>query len=257
MTPPLVFLHIPRATGQAIHRELARVVGEDGVSPIRTHTQAGPGAAQLPPRYRLYSGHLDWLELDALPARFAFTVLRDPFERIASFYFYLLDQAERLAPEALARPEHTGERMILTHGADDYFFGGDAAWQAFVRDHYDNFYTSYLATRRMRGREELAGLRPHDKMSRALEGAARLDRVYATTRLEALEADIAALTGQQVSLVGHYVNVGFSDPGFRRWPALLERLERDSSARRLARFGSLDEQLMENLGLPTEDDHDW
>ena len=152
---PIVFLHIPKTAGQTIHSELARVIGAPHVSPIRVHTQAarGPGhaAAQLPPGYRLYSGHLDWTALDSLPEdRFVFSVLRDPWERIASFYFYMLEQAQGLDAATLEDPSRIGFRMILTHSADDYFFGGDVQWQQFILDHYDNFYCSYFATRKMR-----------------------------------------------------------------------------------------------------------
>ncbi|WP_430450438.1 hypothetical protein [Rhodophyticola sp.] len=63
----IVFLHIPKTAGQTIHSELARVVGAKAVSPVRVHTQAARGVAQMPPGYRLYSGHIDWEALDTLP----------------------------------------------------------------------------------------------------------------------------------------------------------------------------------------------
>ncbi len=144
---PIVFLHLPKTAGQTIHNALAAAVGAARVSPIRTHTQVQGDAAQFPLGHALYSGHLDWAGVGVLPARrFVFTVLRDPRERIASFYFYLRREAARLSPHALARPENHGLKAALERSAEDYFFGGDAAWQGFVRDHFDNFYCAYFAT---------------------------------------------------------------------------------------------------------------
>ncbi len=248
----IVFLHIPKTAGQTIHRELARIVGPDAVSPIRVHTQAAAGGdhAQMPGNYRLYSGHIDWAGLEALPAdRFAFTVLRDPLERIGSFYFYLLEQARRLTPTQLQMPAHAGMRMICTRSADDYFFGGDAAWTRFIHDHYDNFYCSYLATRKVRGWSDLIGLHPAERLTRAQAGARALDRVYSCSGLGALEADIKARCGTAIRVVDRYVNAGPQASGALRWPSLCARFERDVTAARVERFADLDHRLMARLGL--------
>lgn len=74
MTPkiiPIVFLHIPKTAGQAIHNGLITAVGgREHVSPVRIHTQS---ADQYPAGYRLYSGHLDWDHIDRIgPDRFSF-----------------------------------------------------------------------------------------------------------------------------------------------------------------------------------------
>lgn len=246
----IVFLHIPKTAGQTIHGELSRVVGPDKVSPIRVHTQAEPGEAQFPPGYALYSGHLDWDQMDHLPRdRFVFTVLRDPCERIASFYFYLLKEAMALPEEELQHPHRTGMRAILSGSADDYFFGGDAAWQRFIRDHYDNVYCTYLATRKMRGWAEVSGLREEERVDGALRNAALIDRVYSTRALDLLEADIRLCMGADISVVGKYVNAGAHTAAEPRWPKLLERLESDASIRRLEEFVCADERLMEALNL--------
>ena len=252
---PIVFLHIPKTAGQTIHSELARVVGSARVSPIRVHTQPPPGpdqaAAQLPPGFRLYSGHLDWTALDSLPGdRFVFTVLRDPWERIASFYFYLLDQAQSLSPAALQDPARLGLQMILTRSADDYFFGGGAPWQQFILDHYDNFYCSYFATQKMRGQKEIAALSGPDRISRALDNSRKIDRIYGTHDLAPLQTDILALLRRNIHVTKKYINTGPQARSTLRWPVLLERLERDATAARLTAFGSLDRDLMTRLNLP-------
>ncbi|TNF60308.1 MAG: hypothetical protein EP307_08830, partial [Rhodobacteraceae bacterium] len=178
---PVVFLHVPKTAGQTIHSELVRLVGGPAfVSPVRVHTQAAE-TAQMPTGYRLYSGHIDWIGLDLLPRHsFVFSVLRDPRERIASFYFYLLREARAMDRATLDLPQNLGKRMILDRSADDYFFGGDDDWQRFVLDHYDNFYCSYFATRRMRGHALLDSLSDAEILKRAQGGLDRLTAVYST-----------------------------------------------------------------------------
>ena len=249
---PIVFLHIPKTAGQTIHSALTDVVGAEAVSPIRVHSQAAPGPAQMPPGYSLYSGHIDWEALDTLPlGRFVFTVLRDPLERMASFYFYLRREAEALSPEELATPQRTGMRMISTRSADDYFFGGDTAWQRFIHDHYNNVYCTYLVSRKMRGWRDVADLPRPDLVRQAVAAAQTLDAVYAVQDLGALEADIAARTGQQIMVTDRYVNAGpdAQATGILRWPKLRACLEQDRNVQRLENFARLDQKLMVRLGL--------
>lgn len=247
---PIVFLHIPKTAGQSIHTALAGAVGAAGVSPVRVHTQAAPGQSQFPPGYRLYSGHLDWTDLGAVPGRpFVFSVLRDPLERIASFYLYLRDKAERAEARTLAEPQHLGLRAIRERSADDYFFGGPADWTRFILDHYDNVYCSYFATRRMRGHHLVRTLPPEERIRQAGERLGDLDGVYSTSALDALERDLAQAAGIRVAVRDRIVNAGPEAQGARRWPKLVERLERDDSAARLLRFAELDGRLIERIGL--------
>lgn len=250
----IVFLHIPKTAGQTVHNALAEAVGRDAVSPVRVHTQAAADA-QMPAGYRLYSGHLDWTGLGDLPPdTFVFSILRDPRERIASFYFFLRKEAEALSEADLTRPENLGKLRVLTWSADAYFFGGDANWQRFIRDHYDNFYCSYFATRKMRGRGDLAGLTPDEVLSRALSGAEELDAIYEISGLEALDRDLSALLKRPVRASGVVQNAGPLDRNLRRWPRLLEAFEDPASAERLAGYASLDDRFMQRLGLVPEAD---
>jgi hypothetical protein len=245
---PIVFLHIPKTAGQTIHHALAVAVGGAArVSPVRTHTQAPPDA-QFPPGYRLYSGHLDWVALDRVaPAPFVFTVLRDPRERIASFYFFLEAKARTLSEADLARPENTGLRRIGAVAADEYFFGGDRPWQGFIRDHYDNFYCTYFATRLIRGARLVEGLTPTAHVDAALAGIARVDRVYSVDALSRLEADFAALLGLRLEVADRYRNTGTLARGEARWPHLMARLERDASRAALERFVERDLAFLARL----------
>ena len=88
---PIVFLHIPKTAGQTVHHALADMVGIANVSPVRVNEQAVDGRI-MPSGYLLHSGHIDWTELDLIEGNpFVFTILRDPAERIASLYFYMLN----------------------------------------------------------------------------------------------------------------------------------------------------------------------
>lgn len=250
MTARIVFLHIPKTAGQTVHAALAGAVGPRAVSPVRVHTEAGPGAAQLPPGYRLYSGHLDWEALESIPApRFVFTVLRDPLERIGSFYLYLRRQAEGLTPAELARPERTGMRMALEHGPDEYFFGGDPEWQRFVREHYHSPYCAYLATRRIRGFSRVADLPARELVARALAAARTLDGVYAVDALDVLERDLVARLGLRVDVTGRVVNASPEGRGGGRWDRLAAMVEREETLVRLRAFARADQVLMHRLGL--------
>ena len=245
----IVFLHIPKTAGQTVHTELTRVIGAEHTSPVRVHTQVGPDD-QFPPGYRLYSGHLDWKDIDQLPKdRFTFSVLRNPRERIASFYFYLLKRAEAATPEMLEKPEHTGMRNILERSVDDYFFSGDKKWNKFIRDHYDNFYCTYFGTRKMRGWGDVSQLTKTERLEQAKTGVKAVDAFYSVDKLGALETDLEQVLGAPVHLVNTRVNEGPQDVDTRRWRALVERLEQDSSLRQLQRMAALDSQLMRHLEL--------
>jgi len=245
----LVFLHIPKTAGQAVHGAIARVIGEQAISPVRVHSQAGPGVAQMPPGFRLYSGHLDWEALDTLPRpRFVFTVLRDPLERIASFYFFLRHQARGLSAEDLAQPARTGMRMVSTLSADEYFCGGDRAWQTFIRDHDDTVYCTYFATRRIRGWRQVAELDAPALIDRALAGAAAIDAIYSVEGLDRLEDDLERWLGTRPQIVGRVVNAGpRAETG--RWPDLRALLQSEESVARLESFAERDRELMRRLPL--------
>lgn len=243
ITSPIVFLHIPKTAGQAIHNNLvAAVGGPEQVSPIRVHTQS---ADQYPAGYRLYSGHLDWDHMDqAGPDRFSFTVLRDPAERIASFYFYLQKEARNLPASDLQKNENLGKRRALEWSADDYFFGGDNSWHAFILDHYNNFYCSYFSTRLMRGHARIAHLKPSELIDSAQSGLESLQGVYLTTDLRALEVDFDTRFGAKISVAGKYYNSGPLETSQQRWPKLMERIESDRNRQRLLDFTELDQTLL-------------
>lgn len=246
--PKLVFLHIPKTAGQSVHNALAAVVGAEDVSPIRVHTQATQGQSQYPSGYRLYSGHLDWDTLYNVPnPRFVFSILRDPRERIASFYFYLLNEAKKLPDTELAKPQNAGKKKILELSADDYFFGGQADWHAFILDHYDNFYCRYFGSRKIRAGAEFSTYRGRRKLRLALDGLNDIDWVYSLERLDHLEADLKALFDFDVNLTQRFDNSGDTPRDLPKWPRLLQRLSSDATRNKLESFVALDMAFMEYL----------
>lgn len=246
----VVFLHIPKTAGQTVHNALVPAVGgPDNVSPIRVHSQA-PKGPQMPAGYSLYSGHIDWTELETLPDdRFVFTVLRDPRERIASFFLYLYKEAQALSAKELALPQNTGKRRVLEDSADEYFMGTTPGWQRFIKDHYDNFYCTYFATRLIRGTAQVQGLSQEELLTRAQAGLEKVNGIYSTTDLGRLETDIEAYLGQKISVTETYHNAGAIPRSEPRWPKLMGMIERDETRARLESYVQADELLMQRLGM--------
>ena len=245
---PIVFLHIPKTAGQTVHNSLSRMVKARRVSPIRVHTQSTNARDQYPPGYSLYSGHLDWTALDHLPeTRFVFTVLRDPGERIASFYFYLQREAAALDADTLNLPHNIGLKRALEWAPDDYFFGGDDAWQTFVRSHYDNFYCTYFATRRMLGWGATLTMTPKDILRQARAGLQLLDGVYSTHAMTQLESDFQHRFHKRVLMADRYDNTSGEPASALRWPRLLASFATDRAALLMQGLVVQDHQLTKGI----------
>ena len=246
------FLHIPKTAGQSVHNGIERVLGKGAVSPIRVHTQVSTSDEQFPAGYSFYSGHLDWdcLGKDA-DGRFIFSTLRDPRERIGSFYLFLQDEARRLSEEDLQRGANLGKRNALRLSADDYFFGGDDGWAAFISDHYDNFYTSYFASRTMRGRSSLRGMSLESRVATAAGNIAAYNIcIFSVLDLGALEAELSSFIGKTFMLRERRDNVGKSSADGSRWKQLVSLFECDASARKLDSFVAEDMELISRLQIP-------
>ena len=244
----IVFLHIPKTAGQSVHAELSRIYGKLRTSPIRVHNQAGQNQ-QFPVGFDLYSGHLDWHYPTQLGENvFSFTILREPYERIASFYFYLLEKAHHASESMLSSPEHTGLRRVKNWTLDDYFFGGDVAWQNFIKDHYDNFYCRYMATGRVRGAIQTAGISKDALIERAINRARTLTRIYQLSNLNYLEEDIYTLTGHKVFIQDTRVNAGPKAIRRTRWQDLMALTNDETTQTRLEAFANTDVAFVKRLG---------
>lgn len=253
MTDPLhdkiVFLHIPKTAGQTVHMEMERILGTDVVSPIRIHTQVKTQIEQFPIGYRLYSGHLDWKDISGLPSpRFSFTVLRDPLERIASFYFFLLRKAEIASPEVLASGKGATMRKLLKRDAAAFFFEGNDNWITWLRDHFDNLQANYLATGLIRGRRTIPDLDHETLVDLALDHSRNIDRIYTTSTFQRLEDDLTPYLGVRPNFVSLRVNAAPIDAEAKRWPALAALLGPDAAAI-IETYGTADQLLIDRLGL--------
>lgn len=206
MDEKIIFLHIPKTAGQSIHSELVRVYGSNTISPIRTHTQ---GASFVNGNdYKVFSGHIDWDDIDKIGQnRIVFTVLRDPLERMASFYFYLLEKAKLCTAEELKDPSKYGLLRILSDSIEDYFFPKEDSFRIFIEKHYENFYTYYFATRKIADRSSVKGLSADDIMKKAQEN---LNGVFVSSikDLGKLEEFLKSKTGNAFNFVSTKTNVG-------------------------------------------------
>jgi len=221
-----VFLHIPKTAGQSVHHFLKNLVGPAAVAPARVNEQLYLLSVPDLRRYRLFSGHLDWALLDCVqPPKFAFTILRNPVDRILSFYFFLRAEAQKLSEEELRRPENQGKHAVLHLSCDDYFTGGKPHIRTFLDNHYDNFYMYYFAGRTYDSRQRLSARRVADPsfttdriLKMAFENLELLDGVYTIDRLDCLERDLRFATGfgdERPSLAGLHINRGADNPGER------------------------------------------
>ena len=244
----IVFLHIPKTAGQSIHTALSNFIGEKMVSPIRVHTQVGAYEAQFPAGYSLYSGHLDWVALNSVrKPRFVFTVLRDPLERLASFYYYLREKSLNMSLTELEKPENLGLRTIGTRSIADYFFGGRSDWQKFILDHYYNPYCAYFISKKIRGYEEIKHLTTAELVHNAWMESSKLDAIYNVNRLEKLDHDMHLLFGAKISVKNTRVNIGPGATSGSRWKALKEELDNDELAQMLYNLVAADIKLMDAL----------
>jgi hypothetical protein len=84
--PILVFLHVPRSGGTALHNALSAHFPPGQICPERMNQ-----LPKIPPRemagYRLFSGHYRFEQLELTPQpRLAVTVLREPRQRLVPLY---------------------------------------------------------------------------------------------------------------------------------------------------------------------------
>lgn len=152
MDKKLAFLHIPKTAGQTVHASLVDIFGDSEVSKIRVNSQFNDQTLINGYSETVYSGHLDWSKLeDVLDELVVFTILRNPKDRILSFYHYLRLQAQKLSEQELQFDHNRGMKNILVMSPNEYFCPNDNNFKKFIDEHYDNFYTRYFAYKRYSG----------------------------------------------------------------------------------------------------------
>ena len=115
--PNVIFLHIPKTAGQSVHSFLVHLFGQGAIAPARVNEQLIQLSIPQIRKYSVFSGHMDWAMLDCVERpRFVFTILREPTDRILSFYYYLRSEAKRAyggGAEAAAEPRQMGSTESL------------------------------------------------------------------------------------------------------------------------------------------------
>lgn len=224
MPPAIIFLHIPKTAGQSVHDYLIRSFNEKEICPARENHQLCAYPLKIRKDFKLFSGHLDWSQVYGLHAdAFTFSILRDPVDRILSFYSYLRREASLLSLDELRHPGNAGMRSIIELSADEYILGGPPQIRAFLDAHYDNFYSYYFAGRTYLSRNVLLGQVNAGKLTSAniveiaKQNIRELNGLYRVDGLDKLQADLSRLgySPEGLSLSETRVNVGSGDTNTR------------------------------------------
>lgn len=251
----IVFLHIPKTAGQSIHAGLVDAFGSEVVCPARVNEQLQVMSIKEINKYSVFSGHFDWSLLDCLKGNvYVFTVLRDPLERILSFYFYLYAKASKLSFEELSKPENSGMKSIVTLSPDEYFLGGNPSIRRFLDNHYDNFYTYFFAGRRYSSRAELSGLVKRQILNKekiqilALENLLELNDVFLLNNISEVFSKIKQLSGSSNFLPdNYYVNVNKEVDSNIRLNEIKKMGLSDLGIERINQFCEMDRMLLKKI----------
>lgn len=197
----VIFLHIPKTAGQSVLDFLTKCVSEEAICPARENFQlVGRSISELR-NYQVFAGHFDWAAMDCVsPGAFVFTILRDPLERILSFYFFLRRAALQVSPDEIDLPHNRGLKAALSESPDEFFLGGDPVIREFHDNLFDNFYMHYFAGRTFTSRRQIQDVleRPdttltsEDILDCALDNLNQLTSVYRISDLDLLQNDLEA-----------------------------------------------------------------
>ena len=248
MTRPIVFLHLPKTGGQTIHHSVGGVVGGKAISPNRLNSQA-TGGIMFPPEFRMHSGHLSWVDLETIPGNpFSFMVLRNPRERLGSFFFFMREEARRNLEahgEKNLRPVH----RALLKSASAVFFSDDPQVRSLVDEHWSNLSLTYLATRTLRRQGSMKSLSLPELLTLAENNSRKLTAIYRFAEFEKIEDDLEAILGKRPQITTKHANPGPLDPMTSRWQALLDELATDAERCGMDRFVEEDEALMDRIAF--------
>lgn len=247
----IIFLHIPKTAGQSVHAALVDAFGKDAVCPARVNDQLRKMTITELNRYQVFSGHFDWSMLDCIKGpKYVFTILREPMDRILSFYFFLREEASKLPSGQIETPERKGLKAAFELSPKDYFLGGAPHLRRFLDDHYDNFYTYYFAGRHYQARGELVGLTTRGELScddvlrMAKDNLSHVDDVFTVDNMGAVFAVIRAISGKEIMSDEKYrVNVNTKVSAQERRTRLRDLGADAATMERLEAYCVLDNQL--------------
>ena len=193
----IFFLHFPKTAGVAIRNAIIRNHPTLRVLPADDMPGLSRFSVEELETYDVFSGHFDWSYLDVLgPDLFVFTLLREPYERALSQYFY-----HRTLP-SIYGTAFTPERFpvifdIATMSPRESFFSPDSLHRTSARFAFDNIYTYYFFNRGFRGGRfaQLAGV-PRGRVEEiARENMRRLSFVGCQENLREDLQEVEHLTG--------------------------------------------------------------
>lgn len=255
----VLFLHIPKTAGQSVHQFLIDKYGEENVCPARVNDQfTNLGQNELK-KYTVYSGHFDWSHFDVIDENiFTFTILRDPLDRVLSFYFYLREQAMifKGRGELESKP---GLKAALENSPYEFFVEPNNIHRGFIDENIDNFYLYFFAGRKYSARAELSKMVGSGKVFRTADDLVELafsnlknhvDAVYSIENWkDGLSAD---LKNDNNSLVGeseeYTLNRGRTNRDDRE-KLLLDLGADDAVFERLSEICRLDYKLIDTLEI--------
>jgi hypothetical protein len=251
--PKVIFLHIPKTAGQSVHEYLLRNFSNELVCPARVNDQLTQYSAAELNRYQVFSGHFDWSAFDLLEGeRFVFTILRDPLERLLSFYFFLREQATHFANLGQL-DDKPGIKAAIELTPWQYFVDPECPLREFIDNHYDNFFTFYFAGRTYNARSKLKPLTGPGRLFADMAAVTRLAQANLATldatlpieRWQEINPIISSVVGRNLILDDAIrVNIGKSAPT-RRLGRLQTLGANDQVLRRLDEFTHWDNLLIE------------
>lgn len=154
---------------------------KEEICPARTNDQLYNYSLNELKKSKLFSGHLDLSILKNL-GHFdeTFKILRKPMERILSFYYYLRKEALRKNAEAPAIDIPLGLKLVKESSLKDYFNNKDRSVAMSINNHYNNFYSYYIAGGSYNGYQQLSktNLTERELLSMARMNSSLISNIY-------------------------------------------------------------------------------